>query len=319
MSFPRYEAYKDSGAEWLGNMPAHWGHATLRRLAQIFSGGTPDKANQDFWSEGTIPWLNSGAVNQVLITEPSAYITEAGFQGSSAKWVPCGSLVMALAGQGKTKGMVAQTAITATCNQSMAAIVAQEEIRPRFLFWWLFSNYENIRNLSGGDLRDGLNLDLLSGIRCPLPSSHEQEAVVVFLDRETAKIDALVEAQQQLIALLKEKRQAAISHAVIKGLDAGAPMKNSGVEWLCEVPAHWEVGAIKRFVTFLDGRRVPLSAEERGLKTGDFPYYGASGIIDYIDDYLFNEDLVLSLGRRRKPPKPLNANCLCRVRSILGQ
>ena len=83
-------------------------------------------------------------------------------------------------------------------------------------------------------------------IKVPLPPSNEQKAIAAFLDRETAKIDALVEEQQRLITLLKEKRQAVISHAVTKGLDPNAPMKDSGVEWLGEVPAHWEVLPLKR-------------------------------------------------------------------------
>lgn len=99
--------------------------------------------------------------------------------------------------------------------------------------------------------------------------------------------------QEQLITLLKEKRQVVISHAVTKGLDPSVPMKDSGVEWLGEVPEHWDVGPIKRFFTVLDSRRVPLSSEERSYKQGIYPYYGASGVIDHVDNFLFEEDLIL--------------------------
>ena len=216
MSFPKYPGYKDSGVEWLGKVPLTWETGSLRWLTHRYSGGTPDKANPAFWQEGSIPWLNSGAVNDRLITEPSAYITQDAFASSSAKWIPEGALVMALAGQGKTKGMVAQLAIASTCNQSMAAIIPDSEIFARFLLWWLESNYQNIRNMAGGDLRDGLNLDLLGSIRCPIPSLDEQFSIAAFLDRETAKIDALVAEQERLIELLKEKRKAVISHAVTR-------------------------------------------------------------------------------------------------------
>ena len=126
-----------------------------------------------------------------------------------------------------------------------------------------------------------------------VPPVGEQTAIAHFLDHETAKIDALIAEQEKLIHLLAEKRQATLSHAVTRGLDPAAPMKDSGVAWLGEVPAHWEVGAVKRFFRSLDGRRVPLSAEERGGRQGEFPYYGASGVIDSIDDFIFDEDLVL--------------------------
>ena len=121
----------------------------------------------------------------------------------------------------------------------MAAIVPQDLQSSRYLFWWLHSNYQNIRNMAGGDLRDGLNLELLGDIGCPIPNVEEQLSIAAFLDHETAKIDALIEKQQRLIELLKEKRQTVISHAVTKGLNPNAPMKDSGVEWLGEVPAHW--------------------------------------------------------------------------------
>ena len=146
---------------------------------------------------------------------------------------------MALAGQGKTKGMVAQLGIPSTCNQSMAAIVPNPNLDARFLFWWLDSNYQSIRNLAGGDLRDGLNLELVGDIPLPVVPLPEQTAIAEFLDRETGKIDGLVAEQRRLMELLKEKRQAVISHAVTKGLNPHAPMKPSGIEWLGDVPQAW--------------------------------------------------------------------------------
>jgi type I restriction enzyme S subunit len=134
MSFPRYEKYRDSGVKWLGLVPEHWITANLRWVTKIYSGGTPDKLNLDYWTDGTIPWINSGAVNEPIITEPSAYISEEALLKSSAKWVPKEAFVMALAGQGKTKGMVAQLAIKTTCNQSMAAWIPTGELEARFLY-----------------------------------------------------------------------------------------------------------------------------------------------------------------------------------------
>ncbi|MEW8051750.1 MAG: restriction endonuclease subunit S [Candidatus Thiodiazotropha sp.] len=244
MEYKRYSQYMDSGIEWLGELPKHWSTASMRWITERYAGGTPDKRNKDYWENGTIPWLNSGAVNQGTITEPSTYITEDAFLNSSAKWVPKRALLMALAGQGKTKGMVAQTNIRTTCNQSMAAIVPYGII-PRYLFWWLSSQYRNIRGLAGDGLRDGLNLEMLGSIPCPLPNIDEQESITTLLDHETSRIDALIEKKQRLIELLKEKRQAVITQAVTKGLDPNAPMKDSGVEWLGEVPEHWEECRLK--------------------------------------------------------------------------
>ncbi|MFM0059930.1 restriction endonuclease subunit S, partial [Paraburkholderia phytofirmans] len=241
MSLPAYNLYRESGIDWVDRVPQHWQIASLKWLSTRYSGGTPDKNRLDYWEDGTIPWLNSGAVNFPIIEEPSAYITEEAFANSSAKWVPQNALVMALAGQGKTKGMVAQVSFPTTCNQSMAALIPDERLAARYLYWWLVSNYQNIRNMAGGDLRDGLNLELLGSICCPLPSPEEQGTIAAFLDRETGKIDALIAGQEKLLELLAEKRQATISHVVTRGLNPNVPMKDSGVEWLGTIPKHWNV------------------------------------------------------------------------------
>jgi len=244
-TYKPYPKYKDSGIEWLDKIPDHWTTVSLKWISNIYAGGTPDKTKPNYWDDGSIPWLNSGAVNDGLILEPSDYITENGFHNSSARWIPKQALVLALAGQGKTKGMVAQLGIETTCNQSMAAIVISKKIDPRYVYWWIATNYQNIRNMSGGDQRDGLNLELVGSIKCPQFQIDEQEAISKFLDRETSRIDILIQEQKDLIQLLKEKRQALISHAITKGLNPKVKMKDSGIEWIGQVPEHWEIKAIK--------------------------------------------------------------------------
>ena len=198
----------------------------------------------DFWTDGTIPWVNSGAVNQILIKTPSTFITKSALSSSSAKWIPKGALLIALAGQGKTKGMVAQTDIRVTCNQSMAAICPAKAIESRFLLHWLHSQYGNIRGLAGDEQRDGLNLEMIGSILCPLPPLDEQRTLAAFLDCETSRIDALIEKKQKQIELLQEKRIALISHAVTKGLDPNVNMKDPGVEWLGPVPEGWSISKL---------------------------------------------------------------------------
>lgn len=263
MRFPAYPKYKSSGAKWLPEIPSHWGIVALRWLSRRYAGGTPDKNNDEYWEEGIIPWLNSGAVNDKYVTKPSAFISREGFLNSSAKWIPKGALVMALAGQGKTKGMVAQLGIDTTCNQSMAAIIPTKQLQSRYLYWWLTANYQYIRNLAGGEARDGLNLELIGGIPSPVPNEIEQRAIANFLDRETTRLDTLVAKKRELIEKLKEKRMALISQTVTRGLPpdparaAGLnphpKLKPSGIEWLGDVPEHWEVMRLKH-VASIRGR-----------------------------------------------------------------
>ena len=303
MKYATYNEYKPSSMAWLDQLPTHWNAASLRWMSKRYAGGTPDKGNEAYWEDGEIPWINSGAVNDGYITQPSELITREGFANSSAKWIPKDALVMALAGQGKTKGMVAQLGIPTTCNQSMAALIPDHRFAPRYLYYWLTANYQNIRNLAGGEARDGLNLEMLGSIPCPVPPVDEQQTIARFLDAKTAQIDALVAQKRQLIDKLKEKRQALIARTVSRGLPPDAAkaaglepnpeMNDSGVDWLGQIPKHWTAKAVRYIFRNCDSRRIPLSSEERADLEKLYPYYGASGVIDMVDDYLFDELLVL--------------------------
>lgn len=256
----RYETYKDSGIEWIGDIPAHWSNVSLKWISKIYSGGTPSKNKPEYWTDGTIPWLNSGTVNQGDITEVSEYITDEALANSSAKWIPEKAILIALAGQGKTKGMVAQTQFEATCNQSLGIIVPNYPELNRFLLYWLRKNYQNIRNLGGGDKRDGINLEMIGSIPVPLPTKEEQKATAKYLDKKTAEIDQLIAEKKKLVALYQEEKTAIINQAVTKGINSNVKLKDSGIEWLGDIPEHWEIKKIKHL----------LKKQKGAIKTGPF-------------------------------------------------
>jgi type I restriction enzyme, S subunit len=281
MKYATYNKYKPSPMAWLDQLPTHWNAASLRWMSKRYAGGTPDKGNEAYWEDGEIPWINSGAVNDGYITQPSELITREGFANSSAKWIPKDALVMALAGQGKTKGMVAQLGIPTTCNQSMAALIPDYRFAPRYLYYWLTANYQNIRNLAGGEARDGLNLEMLGSIPCPVPPVDEQQAIARFLDAKTAQIDALVAQKRQLIEKLKEKRQALIARTVTRGLPPEAA-KAAGLEpnpemkpflsgWIDECPVHWQTWKISHGFGLTGSGTTPPSDNEEWYE-GDIPW-----------------------------------------------
>jgi type I restriction enzyme S subunit len=205
---------KNSGIEWCDIFPEDWNVISLKWISKIYAGGTPDKSVETYWENGTIPWINSGAVNQKYITKYSDLITEDAYKSSSAKWIPKGSLVMALAGQGKTKGMVAYLEIDTTCNQSMAAIIPRKDIYSKYLMYWLEINYNNIRNLGGGNARDGINLEMIGTIKCPVPSLKEQKQIAEIIEKETERIEILKDKISIAIEKHKEYRTALISATV---------------------------------------------------------------------------------------------------------
>jgi len=211
---------------------------------------------------------------------------------------------MALAGQGKTKGIVAHLAIDTTCNQSMAAIIPDRRVVARYLYWWLAAHYTMIRNLAGGEQRDGLNLEIIGSIPCPLFPTDEQRAIADFLDAETAKLDTLIAKKRELIEKLREKRAALISRTVTRGLPPEAAraaglnpnpkLKPAGIEWLGEVPEHWVVKKIRYLALLRSGENI---ISEELEDDGEFPVFGGNGIRGYSSSFTHQGHYIL-IGRQ---------------------
>lgn len=253
-----YKSYKPSGVEWIGDIPQGWSVAPLRWSCHVFAGGTPSRDNEEYWNSNDIPWLNSGEVNKEIIKQSDNYISHQGYENSSAKWIKPGSVLMALAGQGKTKGSVAALEIPATCNQSMAAIEPDpDRINYKQIYYYLKSRYHAIRGLVGDD-RDGLNLEHVKSIKVPLPTLAEQEYITSYLDEKTTLIDSTIRKKEKLIELLLEERTAIINQAVTRGLDPNVTMKDSVVEWIGKIPENWVIKPLKHIKSaeansFVDG------------------------------------------------------------------
>ncbi len=152
---------------------------------------------------------------------------------------------MAMYGQGVTRGRVAILGVPAAYNQACVAINPGKAISIVFLRYFFIAAYRAIRDGGNETSQMNLNMDIVRHFKIIVPPREEQTQIAKFLDYETAKIDALIAKQQQLIALLQEKRQAVISHAVTKGLNPAAPLRDSGVAWLGQVPAHWTMKRLK--------------------------------------------------------------------------
>ena len=155
----------------------------LGSISELKSGGTPKTENLEYWENGNIPWMSSGEVNKGNIYETEKKITEKGYNNSSAKMLPKDTVVIALAGQGKTRGTVAITRIELCTNQSLCGIIPNEKLNSDFLYHYLKTQYENLRQLSSGDgTRGGLNLKMLNNYLIPLPPLEVQKRIVEVLD-----------------------------------------------------------------------------------------------------------------------------------------
>jgi len=282
MSFPRYPAYKDSGVAWLGAVPSHWSVKRLRRAVQL----NPSKSETATLSRSEeVTFLPMEAIGEdgTLVLDrlrpigelESGYTYFAEGDVAIAKITPCfengkGAVMRGLHGGlgfGTTELIVARPLPKHLDSGYLHRIFTS---RP-FMQQGEASMYG-----AGGQKR--VPDDFVREFAIALPPVDEQVLINDFLDRETAKIDALVAEQEQLITLLKEKRQAVISHAVTKGLDPSVPMKDSGVEWLGEVPAHWEVKALKFVATVQTG--VAKGKDNTGKETVVVPYLRVANVQD---------------------------------------
>ncbi|SER99975.1 restriction endonuclease subunit S [Halopseudomonas bauzanensis] len=253
MSFPNYPAYKDSGVEWLGEVPQNWSVYSLKRTVDGCVNGLwgdePDGENDiavirvaDFERSFSTVGLDKLTYRSITPKE------------RQSRLIKSGDLLIEKSGGGEKTLVGCVVLFTHEFDAITSNFVARmrplAEFDSQFLcyaFGNLYQgrvNYPSVKQVTGIQ-----NLDAESYLqeRFCFPTRVEQTQIARFLDHETARIDALIEEQQRLIELLKEKRQAVISHAVTKGLDPSVPMKDSGVEWLGEVPQHWEVLATKRF------------------------------------------------------------------------
>lgn len=184
----RQEAQKETE---LGPIPESWEVATIDKHFAVVSGGTPSRGTAAYWVGGTIPWVKTTEVHYSVITETEEHITQAGLDGSAAKMLPPGTLLMAMYGQGVTRGKVAILGIEASCNQACAAMTPTgDEVAPRYLYHFLTSRYEAIRSLAHGGQQQNLNLDIVRRIEIPVPPTvEEQQEIIEVLDALDRKID----------------------------------------------------------------------------------------------------------------------------------
>ena len=309
MKYQAYPDYKDSGVEWFGSVPAPWISTRLKFEALINMGQSPnsDDCNQDGFG---LPFLQGNAEFGDRSPSPKQYcdiprkIATEGQLLFSVR-APVGALNIADQKYGIGRGL--------------CAIASNERIASDFLWWLIPVVKSELNSVSTGSTFEAVSAEQVENVVFFRPSICEQEKIANFLDHETAKIDTLIEKQQQLIKLLKEKRQAVISHAVTKGLNPNAPMRDSGVEWLGEVPKHWIQCTLRRYATFVDGDRGSEYPNENDFKDEGVIFLSskniADGMLDLKDVKFISNEKFKALNRG----KVLDGDLIVKVRGSTGR
>jgi type I restriction enzyme S subunit len=243
MKWKPYPKYKESGIPFMGNIPNTWSISKTSYVFRSIGSGTTPKSDDPSYYDGNIPWVTTTELRETYISDTKAKLTQKALLDFSAlKLYPSDTLLIAM--YGATVGRLGILTIPATVNQACCAFSKPNKVLTRFFYYWLLHWKPILIMLSAGAGQPNISQEDLKSLRFPLPTLEEQCAIVTFLDNETSRIDNLISKKQRQIELLQEKRSVLISRAVTKGLDPNVKMKDSGVEWLGEIPEHWNTSRI---------------------------------------------------------------------------
>jgi len=282
--YKAYPEYKDSGVEWLDAIPNHWATAPIKYTAldnnSIFIDG--DWIESKDISEEGVRYITTGNVGEGKYKEQgTGYITSDNFNALNCTEVFEGDILIS-----RLNNPIGRACIVPNLEARIVTSVDNVIFRPdiqyikKYLVYLLSSKdyFRHTSNLARGATMQRISRGLLGNIRIVVPGSNEQVKIANFLDHETARIDTLIEEQQSLIKLLQEKRQAVISHAVTKGLNPNAAMKDSGVKWLGDVPEHWLVRRLKHVADLQSG--IPKGKDLTGKTTIEVPMLRVANVQD---------------------------------------
>ncbi|MGQ8966901.1 restriction endonuclease subunit S [Bacillus subtilis] len=229
----------------------------------IGSGTTPSASNDMYYNSPDMAWLNTGDLTDSYIEKTSKYVSQQALDEFSALTVfPKDSLVMAM--YGATIGKLGITKYETTTNQACCVLSKPREVITKFIFYWLMGHRAEIINLSQGGGQPNISQGIIRDIRIAVPPVELQNKIVTFIDKKFEEINQLINKKEKMIKLLEQHRQSIITETVTKGLNQNVKMKDSGVEWIGEIPEHWEVTKIK-YTTYVKGR-----IGWQGLKSDEF-------------------------------------------------
>ncbi len=224
-------------------LPQEWTCKKLKYVAKFVGGGTPDKSKPEFWI-GDIPWVSPKDMKTDEIFETEDHISEEGLRSSATNLVgPGAALIVVRSGILRHSIPVAINRVSVALNQDMRALIPHQSLEVSYLSRLIAGFQREFLRIwsKEGATVESLEYDLVSSTEIPVPSVQQQRSIIEYLDREAGGIDTLIAAKQRLLSLLAEKRREIVAEAVMRGLDPSAPVCASGIDWLGDIPAHWDI------------------------------------------------------------------------------
>lgn len=271
--YQKYAEYKDSGIEWLGEIPSHWTATALKRYSRITDGSHHSPKIEiegfPFVSVTDVGINNINFFDAKKITETDYLrLVKEGCKPA------VNDVLLTKDGTIGRACIVTEDMPDFVILSSLGLITPNKEISSHFLYYYLVSgiNVDQMNSVIHGSALKRMTINKINDLILTFPDFYEQEKIAFFLDHETAKIDSLIAKQEKLIELLKEKRQAVISHAVTKGLNPDVAMKDSGVEWLGQVPEHWIVKSYRHASKIYRGKFGHRPRNDPAFYDGEYPF-----------------------------------------------
>lgn len=290
----KYDSYKDSGVEWIGEVPIHWGVDILNRIFKINTGFTPSTSNNEFYENGEHDWITIRDLDGKYVSESKTKLTDTAVIGKTI--IPKGSLLYSFK---LSVGQMAFTTKDIYTNEAIFSVFPSEKLNLNYYYYLLdrILIHNSNENIYGAKI---LNQELIKASKLLVPSEEEQTVIANYLDHKTTKIEHLIAKKEQFIQLLEEERVAVINQAVTKGLDPNVSMKDSGIEWLGKIPEHWECKRIGHVSKVIRGAS-PRPAGDPLLFNGDFlPWITVKEVTNAVGKFITStESFLTELGSKQ--------------------
>lgn len=250
----QYDSYKDSGVEWIGEVPSHWEvMKTSLAFHGIASGTTPSTSKKEFYDDNDgYYWLQTGDLNDGLINDTSKKITKIAISQCNLKFYPIDSIVIAM--YGATIGKVGILGIKTATNQVCCVLPANKNMNFKFAFYEFLACKPALLVSAIGGGQPNISQDVIRKQKIAIPPLLEQNIIATYLDKKCSEIDNVISAQQKRIALLQELKQSVITHAVTKGLNPNVEMDATEEDWINRLPASWGKAKLKYYIHLVNGR-----------------------------------------------------------------
>lgn len=282
---------KDSGIEWIGDIPAHWDVKRIKDIAYLGSGTTPKSSNEKYY-DGTHPWLITGDVQNRLIERNENFITDLALADiPNLKLYPAKTVLLAMYGGG-TIGNVGLMTYPAYINQACCAMIPKSGIYEKYLFYYLRTKYSRIISTGVGGTQINLSQNKIAAYPIAVPPFKEQQTIADYLDKKTAEIDKQITALEKKSDAYQRLKRSLISEVVTRGLNPTAELKDSGIEWIGEIPEHWVIKRFKEMFRHYSTGFTPDSKDMNYFADDEINTWVT--IADLVDKYIVDSNMYLS-------------------------